>query len=166
MALVKCKECGREHSDSAAACPHCGQKAIAQASAASVVLVLLVAGIMFSCIMSSPSKAPAEAPRDQKSAADIKADVQREHAFQKVVATIRSIKSASRDPDSVVFESIGSNDDASIVCVEFRARNGFGGMNRETAVLAKGKISQSSAVWNKSCVHKRLIDQSHADHAI
>jgi hypothetical protein len=48
------------------------------------------------------------------------------------------------------------NDSGSVVCLTYRSRNGFGGMNREFAVYAAGKPSQSVAAWNKHCAGKSL----------
>src|SRR5690606_21641937 len=53
-----------------------------------------------------------------------------EAAFQKTVKVASVVKQSLRDPDSLIWESIRANDDASVICLEYRARNGFGGMNR------------------------------------
>ena len=58
-----------------------------------------------------------------------------------------------REPDSVRWQQVATNDDGTIVCVTYRARNGFGGMNLEHATFAKETISTSNAAWNKHCTN-------------
>lgn len=105
----------------------------------------------------------AQAEDDKKAAAD---QAQKERRFQFIVLLARSIKDAARDPDSLVWDDITADDDANVVCFEFRAKNGFGGMNREFAVYAKEKMSQSANSWNKSCANKSLNDMNYVKHAL
>ena len=72
---------------------------------------------------------------------------------------VASIRAAARNPDSVTFESVLITKDAS-TCYTYRAQNGFGGMNREHAVLLpKAKyLRTSAAVWNAHCAHKQGAD--------
>jgi len=58
-----------------------------------------------------------------------------------------------RDPESVRWQNIFTNDDGTIVCVAYRARNGFGGMNLEHATFANKQISTANAAWNKHCTN-------------
>lgn len=88
-----------------------------------------------------------------------------EAAFRKTALFAASIKKTMRDPDSLVWESIRANDDASVICVEYRARNGFGGMNREFAVYANSKVSQKPTAWNKHCI-KPMNDMKHVRYAL
>lgn len=80
------------------------------------------------------------------------------------IATAKVIKSRLRDPESVVWEEILANTDASVVCIQYRAKNGFGGMSREYYVSARGKVSTDSAAVNKHC--KNLYDMKKAIHAL
>jgi len=65
-----------------------------------------------------------------------------------------SIKDAARNPDSVSFSFVGVNKDASTVCVEYRAQNGFGGMNQEYIAFHNGKAGKSAEFWNRNCLGK------------
>jgi hypothetical protein len=67
-----------------------------------------------------------------------------------------SLKAAMRNPDSLKLDKVIGMDDGT-VCYEYRAQNGFGGMNREFAILLPGarSLSTSTAVWQKHCAHKR-----------
>jgi hypothetical protein len=75
-------------------------------------------------------------------------------------AVTQMVKDAMRDPTSFVVEEALVNDAGTVACLTFRSRNGFGGMNREFAVYAAGKLSQSGAIWNKHCAGKRLNDMT------
>ncbi|MBR8221117.1 MULTISPECIES: hypothetical protein [Burkholderia cepacia complex] len=78
---------------------------------------------------------------------------------------IRDIYTNLRDPDSFKLHSvfIPDNDKVLVSCVEYFARNGFGGMNREYAVGTSThgdfKFSPNNArIWNKMCADKRGQD--------
>lgn len=66
----------------------------------------------------------------------------------------RAIRKSMRDPDSTVFETVGVSADATVACVQYRSRNGFGGMNREAAIYIAGSIKRASkALIDKHCLH-------------
>ena len=85
----------------------------------------------------------------------------KEKRFRVAVALLKSVKASLRDPESFAIEYVGVNEDATVACVEYRAKNGFGGMNKEFAVYAKNNISQSPESWNKNC-RTNLYDMKHA----
>jgi transcriptional regulator with XRE-family HTH domain len=60
-------------------------------------------------------------------------------------------KILARDPESVVFEEVYATADAGVICFQYRARNGFGGMGRELLVLAHGEVSQEAIAWVRHC---------------
>lgn len=65
-----------------------------------------------------------------------------------------SLKGAARDPDSLEIErAFGRTEKhgVSYVCILYRARNGFGGMNREHVVFSLAGGDTSSKAWNKWC---------------
>jgi len=81
---------------------------------------------------------------------------------QLVFATLGaiSLRKAMRNPDSFVLEEAHVMHDNS-VCFVYRAQNGFGGMDREYAVLsAKGTMSTSDSAWNHLCAHKKGYDKT------
>lgn len=47
------------------------------------------------------------------------------------------LKRSLRDPDSFVMENFLANDDASLICIVYRAKNGFGGYQRSIATFDK-----------------------------
>lgn len=72
-----------------------------------------------------------------------------------------TIRSGLRDPESMRISSLLVDPTASIACMEYRARNGFGGVNSELAVYSNGKINNDAKSWNKHCT-VGLIDKSGA----
>lgn len=94
---------------------------------------------------------------EEKAATETQTKLARARHYQAVSAA-HSIKTALRDPASVQWESVRVNDDGSLVCLVYRARNGFGGMNLSPAVSIGGKISTDGDVWNKQCKGQTLYD--------
>lgn len=156
MALIKCKECGKDVSDSAGKCPHCGAKVNKPIGKLGWALVIFTTFIVVQCSLSMPSSTPAQKPA---------VDPVAEARFQKTARMADAIKKALREPESVVWEAILANDDASVICFEYRARNGFGGMAKEFTVFAEKKASQDVSVWNKYCT-KTLNDMIDVKYAI
>ena len=76
-------------------------------------------------------------------------------------AVIETLYKNMRDPDSFKLHSVYVLESSTVLvsCVEYYARNGFGGMNREYAVGTSThgdfKFSANNAtVWNKMCANK------------
>lgn len=163
--MGKCRECGKEVSTEAKACPHCGAKKPVPKKVGPIgtAIVVLIGLVIFWPFLSGDAgtSAPPPAPTPEQVAAKAKRDA----TFNQTVAAAKAVKQALRDPDSLTWESIRANDDASVICLEYRAKNGFGGMNREFAVFVKGKASQKPEMWNKHCTQP-LTDLSRARHAV
>lgn len=71
--------------------------------------------------------------------------------------TVKAIRGAMRDPDSLVVDSIGVDQNGDVACVAYRARNGFGGVNRESAILVGRALKKATTeLWTKHCV--QLVD--------
>lgn len=71
-----------------------------------------------------------------------------------------------REPESLKWDRILSNQDGTVVCATYRGRNGFGGMNFEHVAYAKGSISTTAQAWNKHCAEKSLYEMKHAQYAL
>jgi hypothetical protein len=158
MALIKCDECAREVSDTAPHCPGCGAKVRKPTSRLTLIIGGFILVAIGSSVFSSNSNSAKPAP--QKTPQQLAAEAKKEAAFQRTADITRQLKAALRDPESVQWESIRANDDASLVCLQYRARNGFGGMNREVAIVQGNKVSQRAADWNKHCTQP-LTDMHH-----
>ena len=101
----------------------------------SVFVFLLTLGVGIYCLVKF------ETWRHSGPAGDPLADAR----LSRLIATQESVKANMRDPDSVAREKATASDDGSVVCVVYRARNGFGGMARATAVAAVGRDVFSDA---------------------
>jgi hypothetical protein len=119
---------------------------------------LLVGGFYWVTTLSSSPAVAVVAAGSPKTAteiareADAKADAAaKERQWQKVLAAGAAIRQTMRNPDSIVYEDVRANQDASVMCFQYRAQNGFGGMNREIMAFVNGNPSQNRAVWNKNC---------------
>lgn len=171
MAMGNCRECGKEASSEAKACPHCGAtKPVEKTSLFTWIAGGFFALIVGSCVLggsdSKNSSQPTQASKTpEQIAAEAEAKAREEAAFQKTVRAAAAVKSALRDPGSLSWESIRASSDANVICLEYRAKNGFGGMNKEFVVFANGKPSQTVAAWNKHCTQS-LTDMKHAKYAL
>lgn len=156
MALIDCPECGKEISDTTTSCPSCGAKTPKKSKGTSR-LTLFVAGLFLigvAAAIVNPKEQLSEA--DKQTADKSKAEDFARFKFASVTA--KFLKGSMRDPESFVVESMLINQEANVACVEYRSKNGFGGMNRESALVIPGVISRKPEEWNKKCAGKSLID--------
>jgi hypothetical protein len=164
MSLITCPDCRAEVSRSAKACPQCGASAKAiikgQPKTSKRIGKAGKIGIGVATAAFVALGAASIIPRSARapSAADAKEDMQYKQRSEAAVADGVSLKQSLRDPDSLVFEKILASDDGNVVCVTYRARNGFGGMNRDHAVFNGGPGTTSAAPWRKHCAHVMLND--------
>ena len=95
-----------------------------------------------------------------------KTDPEKEKRFRTVAGAMAWIKMNLRDPDSVKWEFGGINRAGTIVCVRYRAKNGFGGFAREVFVVTPTGPSQDGRTWNKHCLDRSIEDLTYARHAL
>lgn len=180
MALIKCKECGGEVSSKAKTCPKCGasvgRRGIGCGTLVGYAVLLLIVipmviGLIIAAIDDSePEPAPAPAPAKQQLTPEEAAEKEKkDKAVQLAAAGAATLKKTMRDPDSFELESALVIEESGAVCYTYRARNGFGGMNRDNAVLADGgkKFLTSDSegfvdLWNQECGGKSGQDVSAA----
>lgn len=146
MALVACRECGKEISTDARACPHCGAKPPYRPSLAFVLIAGLL--IVFGVKTSFDRDA---APAPPKTAAQIAEDESSQRRYLVVAAIAKKLKTSLREPDSVEWIDVLSDEKAETVCLKYRARNGFGGMSVETMTVTPHAAGQQAALWNRHC---------------
>lgn len=192
MAITKCKECGKDVSTQAATCPHCGAPQPKRTSGCAKIVALFAivfVGLPFvvtMCIQGTETpttptklthappppqpKSPAQIASEAEAAAKQRdADAARLTDEERtrgatLIATItaKELRSAMRNPDSFVLEEVLMIDGTHNLCFSYRAQNGFGGMNRERAVvdMKSGKTKLQSEggfehLWNTHCAGKR-----------
>lgn len=181
MALTPCPECGTQISRKARACPSCGAT-IRRTSLLTKLLAGLFGLTLVLSIVSAlnddeqaPATASAEAQRraalspeqrnaeDQAAAAAKAAD---ELRFQRAHLAATTVKRSLKEPDSLQWEYIYTNDDASVVCLRYRARNSFGGYVIETTTLVGNTFHQTPAAWNTHCAGTKLHDLTYVRRGI
>lgn len=159
MALVKCTECQREISSDAKACPGCGKKPKKSVGVGGLIIAVLFGILVFNLAGKGDSATPTVSTlTPEQQAVHDKAAKNSNARITNTIRTKRSIKDNLRDPNSLEWVSSAANEDGSVVCVVYRARNGFGGMNVERAVMVDQTIRTDSTMWQQNCVGKKLIE--------
>jgi hypothetical protein len=82
--------------------------------------------------------------------------------IDRAVAGVKTLHNMARDPDSFVLEYVGLvlGRNGYDVCYRYRARNGYGGMNREEANLTtKNEVRTGDNAWLMSpCGHHKGME--------
>lgn len=118
-------------------------------------LGILAIALLFLGMAYQNDKRRAElAARTPEQVASDEREAQLERKRQRTAELATSLlKNSLRDPDSFTLETVGVSDDAGVVCIAYRAKNGFGGMNREYVTLLGAKSYRNDpGVWNKNCL--------------
>ena len=161
MALTTCKECGKDKSDTAETCPHCGYKAKKPTSRLTWLVTGAVVLVVAMSIGNKPPVAPTQTPEQ------LAAKQKQNEGFQKALAGAKMLKQTMRDPDSFKLVTAVTLE-AGAVCYKYRAKNGFGGTNASNAVLTADNQFKSSdmdgfkKLWNKECANQSGPDQAKA----
>jgi hypothetical protein len=106
----------------------------------------------------SNSSAPVSPAEQKQKAKD-------ERQFQLAVAGAKQLMGAMRNPDSFKLSNVLFMDNGA-VCYEYRAHNGFGGMNVGHAVLTEKGIIKTNEMeggiklWNHDCANKSGYDKT------
>ncbi|NJO35715.1 MAG: zinc ribbon domain-containing protein [Rhodospirillales bacterium] len=168
MALIKCKECGKEISRSAKTCPNCGYKPRRTSFLTWLVTIFIAVPIVIAVFAGSsttmtPTTKPAENAEDR--AARVKADA----AVQRASVGAKLLKKAMRNPESFKLESALVIESTGAACYEYRAQNGSGGMNTGQAVLSgdaklfkTDEMDGFARLWNEECAGKVGTDATTA----
>lgn len=163
--LFNCKDCGNLISKNAITCPHCGApvKKIIQTespknySIGSLLMWVLILGVV-SAIVIPKTSTTQETPQEtaQKEAESQRRDTE----FNKAYAGKQILLKAVRDQDSLEIDSTLVMDNMA-VCYEYRAKNGFGGVNRGSAVYSSdglkfitNEMDGFDKQWKKDCANK------------
>jgi hypothetical protein len=106
--------------------------------------------------LTRPAPKPSDIPQTPQPAKS-PAVVEKERRLTRAVAGAMTLKKAMRNPDSFKLASVYLTQNGT-ACYEYRAQNGFGGMNFEQAVLTiKGDdiltkgMEGFSTLWNREC---------------
>jgi len=120
-----------------------------------LILVAIFIGVSVGS-NSTSANVPA-AQTDKKTEADKKKDGR----VTMAALGAQQIKHSMRDPDSFTLTSVLIIDKTGAVCYEYRARNGFNGMNfgqavfsANSAVFKTNEMAGFTKAWNKECAHQ------------
>ena len=151
MAIVKCRECDRDISTSAA-CPGCGAKPKKQVNKTTIVVVALF-GLAFLHSIATRETPPAPPPLTPEQAAARDRDLARSRTGKVAIA---ALKASLKDPDSLKVVSLGVSKDGNTACVFYRARNSFNAVVPGAFVLDGQSASTEEASIKKKC--RDLLD--------
>lgn len=181
MALFACGECGHQISTKAASCPNCGakvEKSPAKAGRWRLWMFLLLA---IPLVYVEREKAWREKARQEEAARqeaaktpeqreqerlakekqrqqEKKAEEKRNRAIASASAGAAVLKRAMKDPQAFELTSVRVTDNGT-ACYDYRAKNSFGAILPDSAVLStSGKLlvrerdgSSFVSVWNSDC---------------
>jgi hypothetical protein len=169
MALTKCKECGNEVSTTAKTCPKCGAKAPKKMGLFAKIALGFIGLTFVMAFFGSRDRAPVApaTPSATSAPASAKASPQADEAAAKekknsdrawrAVAAMATIKQGLRNPASVQWGEIRADETGNTVCIEYRAQNGFGGLNLERATAIGPSLSTRVEDWNNHCVQSLYV---------
>ena len=175
MGLVKCSECGKEVSNAAKMCPHCGVANPAPPSRLELYLKLGLGAVivigMVRCISDQEDrKTTAESERQRVVAAktpeqrawEVAEKAKSEADFQSVVGRLRALKAASKNPATFELADVTLMDDGTL-CAEYRGTNSFNAVVTENKAIAK---DLRVVEWNRFCGGKSGKDMKYARQAL
>lgn len=141
-------------------CPYCRKKQSVGTLGKLIVVLFIVC--MFASALGEFNKDKVAKNEPEKTEAEKKAENER---YNRALSGAGLLKRNMRNPDSFKIASAFIVKDTGDVCYEYRAQNGFGGMNVEKAILMNhGKTfitehSKSfSSSWNKCCAERNGED--------
>ena len=173
--MVKCRECGKEVSDQAKTCPHCGIANPAPPSRFGTYMkvglgALVVIG-MVRCISDQEGrKTNAESERQrveasktpEQRAREVAEKAKSEAEFQSVVSRLRALKASSKNPTSFELVDALLMDDGT-VCVVYRGTNSFNAVVTENKAIAR---DLRVVDWNRFCAGKSGKEMTYARQAL
>lgn len=110
----------------------------------------------------APAAKISKEERAANAAAQKKAEAESLARYTSAKRATTNIKRALRDPNSVQWISVLTSTSGKTACIQYRARNGYGGMSVEQITFLNGNPSESSKTWNKHCANKPMHNLKHA----
>ena len=188
MGLIKCEECNKEISSEADSCPHCGFKN-KKAGCLTVfgygLVVVIILSLIGQCSSSNKNSeadkskkadqeylaklTPDEREKELKIRENLKGLEEKRIAKEKkqesnrsfmAYQSLKAVRSSLNDPDSLIIQSITANELGTVVCIDYRAKNAYGGYVKSYVTFMNGKPSDSAESWNSNC-RKGMYDYSY-----
>lgn len=141
MALIRCKECGKEMSDTVRKCPHCGyvnkerkkeqatqvKESLKSKKGLIISIVIILVVIVVGIVVFSMIKAQKE--EEARIQAEIIANTLNEDE-KKVAKVVKEYQNDLKNPDSMQIFEIRFYKDDNYVLIDSSGQNGFGGTTR------------------------------------
>jgi hypothetical protein len=178
MTLARCRKCGKIASTAAKTCPHCGARnptkkptsPFIKLAVAFAGTALLLGVVESSGLRTSLDQTKIDLPRIPLSVpapvAESLGKKHEKHRFGATAAVISTLKESMENPNSLIWETILSDDDASVICIEYRVKDSRGEYSREYITYIEGKASEAPEDWNKHCAGKKLNDMIRVKDAV
>ena len=163
MALIECKECGHKVSDEAKTCPSCGVKVPQPPGRLKVLfwglVIIFTLKAIFGGGESSHSSYTAVSREPQKTSEDERNEKLR---WDLLHESMKTIKESLRDPQSLQVEKAIVQKSGETACIQYRAKNGFGGYERNTAVIANNSATNGTPALIKKHCSENMHDMTDA----
>jgi hypothetical protein len=157
MAMTDCKECGKQISTQAKACPHCGAEPKDDDTFAKR-LVMVIGGLVLVGIFSTCGGSETTAPKPPP-------DPAKEQRFNEEVGALLYIKRNMKNPAS--FELVDFiRTPANSLCIVYRGTNSFNAITTQRHVINDTTNSNSDEAWNTHCAGQSGQDVSKARYAL
>lgn len=163
MAMTQCKECGNAVSDEAKNCPACGAPVPKGWTTGKIIIAIVGIAVVINLASKSGQKDTADPEAAGRAAAESRLAEQR---MQRAGLAGTAIKKTLRDPDSVRWEQIFTSENGELVCIEYRAKNGFGGYEAGVMVLDGKDVFTTSKEWDSRCTGRALFDTGKVKHLL
>lgn len=82
--------------------------------------------------------------------------------YQMARLSVAHIQDRLRDPASLQIHRLLASRDGWTVCVDYGARNGFGGMGREAVINTRYESLQDASAWAQYCTGPEMVDMRSA----
>ena len=173
--MVKCRECGKEVSDQAKTCPHCGIAKPVPESRLGLYLKLGLGAVLVFLIVrcignqeerktqaASASQRIEAAKTPEQRAREVAEKAKNEAEFQLVVSRLRSLKASTKNPGSFELVEALLMDDGTL-CAVYRGTNSFNAVVTENKAISK---DPRVVDWNRFCAGKSGKDMKYARQAL
>ena len=152
--MIACKECNREISSKAEACPHCGFRLQRHGCAKTFLHLLFLAFIVVPIAIYLASDPRKDSPPSPPTAADL----EREQLRSAWHACERTIRSMLHDPGGAEFDDVPRyyverlKDGGARVQISYRARNAFNALRHTTTEC---RLAQKGGAWSVLTIKSR-----------
>lgn len=158
--MTTCGECGKDVSTQAETCPGCGapiQKPWGERFGLVTGLFIVGATIWLFSAIFGDKPVPKSSAQIEREAQRDAADTARRNLLARAATDLMA---TLRDPDSIRFDGAFVDAGRDMVCIRYRARNGFGGYGEGRFVYLMGKTGDTAKVWNATCTSP-YFDMTH-----